>query len=360
MNLFKMVSNPAFPKLKYWKKENFQGKNRISFAGIFFLTSFLFLIFSISAGWAQEMTFDAEVDKTEVRAGESVKLTLTITKNLSDASYSGLNIPQINGIPDFDIVSQRSAQNLSFVNGVGVAKVQVLLELVPQKQGDLTIPSLSIKSPSGKLLSTRAITIKAHPPKDESAQDEPQASSTVQESEKKGIGFFQGLVILFLVVLLVVASPIILSWLLTRGAKPSSKWKEPASKTNLSDRKYEGKEEIEDALIIEETSERVQKIDFEVEVAALKKQYPDADRELFKRYFSLFHKAILHNFTDLEPSLTPNELMDRISGKLPREKIPMITKITEDWELVEFANMVPARSFSEILSDSRDILSYMD
>ncbi|MBF0410444.1 MAG: BatD family protein [Candidatus Riflebacteria bacterium] len=322
----------------------------------------IFLILSTASLYSQGMTFDADVDKTEVRAGETLRLTLTLTRKINGSNYSGMNFPEITSIPDFDIVGQRSSQNLSYVNGVGVAQVQVLIELVPQKPGDLTIPSLTLKDPSGAVVSTKAIKIKAHPPKnDDEEEAAPEKAAEGNPPEKTGIGFFQGLMILVFIIILVVGSPIVLSFFMTRGSKASNKWKEhedsekstyshgssKIADTKISDAK------IVDAKIVDKNSN----FDFETELAHLKRNHPDPDREMYKKFFEIFHTAIVSSSGRFDPAMTPDELMNIITRKLPASFNANVKTLFEDWEVCVFANQNPQRSFADVIKDAREILS---
>ncbi|MFZ2958778.1 MAG: BatD family protein [Candidatus Ozemobacteraceae bacterium] len=218
-----------------------------SFRGITALACFLvvivFVIFPFSVAFGADFAIDAQVDKTEIKAGESLNLTVTVTQNISAFGGRAIGAPRISSIPGFDIVGQRSAQNMSFVNGAGMVQISLQLELVPQREGTLEIPVMTLNGPDGKAYSTKPITIVAHPPS-EAKEDPSQGSDTssspgsaadVPGPENRGIGFFQGLLILAGIIALVLAAPLLLSWFMNRDRKPSSKWQEKPDDSNDQD-----------------------------------------------------------------------------------------------------------------------------
>ena len=92
----------------------------------------------------------ATVDRTRITRGESLSLTVTITDGSGDVDTSV--------ITDFDIVSRSSGTNISLVNGSLTRTKEYSYTLVPQKNGQLTIPPLPVDTGDG-VLETAAISI---------------------------------------------------------------------------------------------------------------------------------------------------------------------------------------------------------
>ena len=93
----------------------------------------LLMVTTLSQGYA--MSIEAEVDRSEVAFGETLSLVVTLTQELGSGRTQTFGLPRISSIPGFDIVSTRSGQSTSFINGVGSSRTQVVYELVPQEPG---------------------------------------------------------------------------------------------------------------------------------------------------------------------------------------------------------------------------------
>ena len=170
-------------------------------------------------GYAAGFSINAEVDRTEVAFGESLQLVITIVQETGGMFGSSIGAPKLAQIPGFDIAGQSSSHNMTIVNGVGQVQVQTVLELVPQGPGKKEIPSLTVRGPDGKSYSTNPITVTILKPS-ESPTSEPEATEDVTSSEH-GIGFRTGLFLVFLVIALVIAVPLVFSWFLNRNRKPN-------------------------------------------------------------------------------------------------------------------------------------------
>jgi len=232
------------------------------------------------------------------------------------------------------------------------------------------------------------------------------------------MGFLSGIMILLSVVALVVGIPVFLSWFLNRGRKPSRKWQETGSTSPAPNPTGRGREDRpEDAVIVDAPDERPTSrgmysnhddhparpesrayahggetearprpvgsarrdappdssspttpetidarpshLDFETEVKALTRLCPEADGEFFRRFFDLFRKVLNQHGRTFSQARTPDELMAEAARRLPPLEARHATRLSEDWELVAFANMRPGRPFSEILDDARHVLHHL-
>ncbi len=353
-------------------------KSGFSAALFFCLVSLLFIR---QTAHCQDMTIDATVDKKTVQFGESLTLVITITQSLGAGGGTGVGAPRITSIPGFDIAGQRSSQNMSFVNGVGQVTLQTAYELVPQGPGEHVIPALSIRGPDGKTHTTQPIQISVKPPSEEKegadAKETPDDPPEDEPSRtREGFSFTRGLMVVVLVVVLVIGATMLFAWFLGKSTTRNTRWdkKAPAGPSKGTAPDYSTpKSEISDAHIVQENPKvspegpkapppprppiAREKIDFEIEVEALKRSFPDAGIEFYRKYFELFRSAILSRNHRLEPTMTPDELMKKVLSMLPPVHSEKVRNLGEDWECVAFANTRPGRSFSAIHSDTMDILA---
>ncbi len=92
--------------------------------------------------------FTASVSRTEIPLGESVTLNLT----LKEASANGA--PSIDALNNaFVINSHQQSSNVAIVNGKVTSSTMWKIILIPQKEGETLIPSISIQTSAGSLSS---------------------------------------------------------------------------------------------------------------------------------------------------------------------------------------------------------------
>ncbi|RCK80414.1 MAG: hypothetical protein OZSIB_3160 [Candidatus Ozemobacter sibiricus] len=395
------------------------------------LAVLILLVLGLAAGQpgaAQSAGFsiDATVDRTKVRFGESFQLLITVTQRLSGGGTERIGAPQVSQIPGFDIVGQRTSHNTMIINGIGQIQLQTAVELVPQKAGEFTIPALSMQGPDGKIYSTRPIPITVLPPApDDEApglgEAEPAAGPGDQGEESRSGSRLANILVVALVILgSVIGAPILLTWLLNRNVKPSTRWQdeEPATITATTTggprrgaaetRAARPVPPIEDAQITRRESPpaapasgaasagstgvaaavsgstpsratgggprpstpapqagpRVaappplrDQVDFEREVTALQRLHPEADLEFYRSFFDLFRRAALGRSARLDPHMTPDEMVQSLLRTLPEPVGVRLRRLADDWEGVAFAHCRPARTWSTILEDALAVLA---
>lgn len=114
-----------------------------------FLSLFLLLPLWIFSG-----EFTASVNRTQVRLGESLLLSLTL-KNAT-----AKEAPQVHDLKKvFAINSQQHTSNTLVINGQASTSIVWKLVLIPQNEGDVTIPPVTVATSEG-VLSTQPIAIK--------------------------------------------------------------------------------------------------------------------------------------------------------------------------------------------------------
>lgn len=117
--------------------------------------------------------FRAEVDRREVRLGDSLQLTLS-----SDGSTNPAETDLSPLARDFEILQQSSRSSTQIVNGQTTRQTSLVVELVPRRTGDLEIPVLF----AGKER-TQAIALKVSEAPDSPAGDEQVVFSASVDSE---------------------------------------------------------------------------------------------------------------------------------------------------------------------------------
>ena len=109
----------------------------LSFMGLFFLTSVSF---------AAEFT--ASVNRHQIAVGENLLLKL----QLSGATAEGQ--PETSTLKNaFTIIGQQQSSNIAIVNGQMSSSSSWHYTLVPKKEGQYTIPALTLKSSAGTITS---------------------------------------------------------------------------------------------------------------------------------------------------------------------------------------------------------------
>ncbi|HNW35452.1 MAG TPA: BatD family protein [Candidatus Ozemobacteraceae bacterium] len=317
------------------------------------------LILMISAAvMAQDIALDAEVDRTTVKFGETLTLTLTLSQAISGTSPGRVMTPNLDSVPNFDVAGRRTSQNMSFVNGVGNLQVQTSLELVPRGPGDFSIPALSLKLPDGRTVSSKAISVKVLPPEDEQAKTAGSGSSsgaaatadddTARVAERGGMSVFKAISMLLVIVAIVICLPILLSWYMS-ARSASARHAKKSQDTGMG-------EAVEEAAIVSEVKAAEPPIDFEREVDRLKREVPETGLEFYRIYFDLYHKAFIASHAKLDAMKTPDELRRAGEAVLPPAVSARLRAVFDAWEGVTYARFVPSRPFAEIHDDARAIL----
>ena len=113
----------------------------------------IFLLMIAIPSWA---SLTSKVDRTEIEADETLRLTVT---------YSG---QAVSGEPnfgllnrDFEIISNNSQQQYSWVNGQTTSSTDWNLLLLPKRQGRLSIPRFSYKGDASKAISVLVRAVNA-------------------------------------------------------------------------------------------------------------------------------------------------------------------------------------------------------
>ena len=92
----------------------------------------------------------ARVDRTQLAPGESLALSVTLQNGEGDVDVTAIN--------DFKVLSQGTSTSLRIVNGATSREVIYNYLLMPQRQGQLTIPALSV-TVDGQVLRTEPIAV---------------------------------------------------------------------------------------------------------------------------------------------------------------------------------------------------------
>jgi hypothetical protein len=333
---------------------------------------------------AQDFTIEATVDRREVGFGEALSLSVTITQTGSGFGER-VQVPQIDSIPGFDIVGRRSAQNMTLIQGVGRTQVQILLELVPQSPGDKVIPALSLTTSTGKVSSTHPIPIKVLPPpapgSGDAGQDSDAAVADPARNDPQGMGFLKGFLWIALFLVLTLAAPVLLSYILDRRRRRTSGAGEPSSGMAGLKREFppggpatgsSRRGEVSDAEIVPDSttsrvsagtsvpgsglSPRPRLLDFAAAIEDLKRQNPEADLGFFRSYFDLFRQAYQAKHKRVLDRMTPSEIVQATGWTLGADGAGRFKRLIDDWEMTAFANTRPSRPFGSVHEDALAIL----
>ena len=134
----------------------------------------------LAFGFAAELNFSADADRTTVGLGEQFQLTVTVEgTNVGRAPQ-----PQLPTMDDFDVLGSTSSQstNISFVNGRMTQQqtISFIYFLSPRRVGDLTVPSFKLDF-KGTTYQTQPIAI--------AATKESQAPPPSRQQQQSPFGF---------------------------------------------------------------------------------------------------------------------------------------------------------------------------
>lgn len=337
----------------------------------------LFLGFGVA--WAQEFQVESSVDRTEIAAGESVVLTLMVTQSLQGVGPT-LNVPRIPPMEGLDVVSQRSAQNMNIVNGVGFIQVQTVAEILPKAPGTYTIPGFSLKGPDGKIHTTKPITITVTEPKKAAAEEESgaEAPPAADDPAEKpaGVSLLTGLLIILGIVALVVLSPLAISYFMARSSgrprtveaevvnpgRPGQAANGNHRATNNGSRPASPNQPKpsapKPAPVVVTPPPAPVAVDFDNELVQLKRRHIDGGPDLHREFFDLFHRFLVQEAPEHGASLTPGELMAQLAKRASATDAEVIRRLADEWERLVYARMSPARSFAGVEQDARTILKW--
>ncbi len=91
-------------------------------------------------------------DRTAIAMGETVTLEVML-----EGSFDGTRGPEM---PDFTVVGKSSGSSVTIANGVTRQEQRIVLQLAPQRPGNLTIGAVSLLSGSKVVAQSRPVTIK--------------------------------------------------------------------------------------------------------------------------------------------------------------------------------------------------------
>lgn len=90
---------------------------------------------------------DARLDRYQLGIGETVNLHITLSQPGSSINTR----PDISGLTDFNIYGQNQSHSTQIINGRRSEEITWSYEIEPLRQGELTIPAIQLKTPSGTL-----------------------------------------------------------------------------------------------------------------------------------------------------------------------------------------------------------------
>jgi len=102
---------------------------------------------------SQEVNLTATVDRNVVSINEPIVLTVTVSGNIAKVPK-----PELPNLDNFDIYSQGTSRNISFINGKVSSSISYNYSLIPQKIGKFTIGGSKIRL-KGKTFASEPIEI---------------------------------------------------------------------------------------------------------------------------------------------------------------------------------------------------------
>ena len=117
-----------------------------------YIIKYLFFILLLAISFS-EISIKSQVDRYEIGINETLVLTIIIS---GERDVPNINLSEL---PDFNVVGTSKMSNVSIINGQISKSQESSYTLVPKREGDLSIPALSINI-GGNKYSTQAIKIK--------------------------------------------------------------------------------------------------------------------------------------------------------------------------------------------------------
>ncbi|MFZ5949582.1 MAG: BatD family protein [Candidatus Rifleibacteriota bacterium] len=294
---------------------------------------------------------EAQIDKPEVAFGESLNLVISITHYIGNGGVARSMTPEINEIPGFDIASSRTGHSTSFINGQGVTRSQVVLELVPREPGQKEIPAFSFSGPDGQIYSSKPISVKVLPPEDQ----KPEEPAPTEKAAPAGNSLFRYLMAGGIVMIIVFSIPFLLSYIASISGKAAH------DSGAIEDAEIVGFADESRSTPVESAPKPRIRINFPQALAALKRKSPEADAEFYREFFDIFRQAAVGSSGSLREDMTPDEMMMRIRELSPSETTRQATiRLANDLEMVMYAGKCPARSCAAIEEDARTVLAVID
>lgn len=351
-----------------------------------YVATIIMLVVFSCAVFAADITISSSVDRTDVEFGDTIELTVSIKKpmenqpmtqhfggngfsfSFNSSSFSSMGIDDdvdfnIDSIPNFDIAGRRQSSQSRMVNGVGESVKQIILTLVPQKEGSLVIPAFSMKDKDGKEHNSTPITINvrkaAEDPDDEeplvasSGSDETSRTNYKSPEAKKENTLFNillnvGIALVFVVFAIIAFA----SYIGKKNREQTDKMNETA---------------VEDAVIVKEEKKKaeelvvkkdVEKIDFTSRYDSLKRQYKEVSNEFYRKSFDLFKRACCSQSKSLSEDMTFDELLKKIGELAGTKNIEdASSRLSQDIEMVMYANSMPDRKLIELETDMKELLN---
>jgi hypothetical protein len=117
----------------------------------FTLKTLAFMLVALLPGAAWSASFTATLDRDAITLGESATLSLAF----EGAQPGSVPTPSVAGL---QIIQAGTSQNMSWINGAMSSTVTVSFSVTPQREGEFTIPALTVDA-NGQQLSTAPLKL---------------------------------------------------------------------------------------------------------------------------------------------------------------------------------------------------------
>lgn len=128
----------------------------------FRISSFAILILMLNVSASFGFSASASLERTRISLGETVRLTVSTSDNVSDLDAD------TSGIVDFDVLSRSSSSMTQIVNGNMSVNISMVMELSPKRTGTLKIPALKVTA-EGDTAYTKPIDVEVSEDKSSSS-----------------------------------------------------------------------------------------------------------------------------------------------------------------------------------------------
>ena len=108
--------------------------------------------------FAQDVTFSVKVDKTTVKVGDPVTMTITLGGDIS-----GIELPAFQFPEEFSVAARSQSTNFSLRAGAAERSISLSYVLVPQREGSFQLGPFHLEH-HGKTDSTEPITLTVEKP----------------------------------------------------------------------------------------------------------------------------------------------------------------------------------------------------
>ena len=143
--------------------------------------SILLIFLAGSIGLAQDISINSSIDKDQVRVGESISLTISLS-----GPVRSIGKPDLPDLSDFDVYSSGTSSNISIVPGSVSYQTDYSYIMVPRKAGTFTIAPVKVEH-NGKVYKTKPLVVTVLPQSQQAppSQSQPQPQQPQRQPQRQ-------------------------------------------------------------------------------------------------------------------------------------------------------------------------------